>query len=324
MTARILYDLPREQYDAITDRVNFSTLKLMGESPAHYKHAVDEKLTAEFDPRGDPDQSDALLQGEASHVAALEPEVYGGQDIETGLQHGPGELEKLLAQSIDPKSAPPISGRFAVYYGGKRDLRVHKYQGAVAKAQQAKAKLLTPAMHEFAQLVAKAVRTSPAAAPFIVGGRREVTLTWEHEDLGAPAFEIPGWSIPMKTRLDYLLPNAIVDLKTARTAKPDLFAKQAWNLGYFVQAALHIDAVKAATGKVLPYRWLVVETKAPHVVQVYEPSTKGLLRAREVYRDWLARLNVCRQTGEYPAYADGLMQLDPPAWATPEDVMEAA
>jgi hypothetical protein len=314
--ARILFDVPRSHYDAITDRVNFSTLKLMAESPAHYKHAVDQKLTAEFDPGEDDEKSDTLLQGEATHVCVLEPELYGGFDAEN-TEFAP----------VDP-NAPPAEprGRFVVYRGGKRDDRVKRYQSVTASAKLHGQQILTPGQHAHAMRVAAAVRRSSLAAPYITGGRREVTVTWDHVDPGAPGMGFPGWSIQMKTRLDYLTSDFIVDLKGTRSARPEAFSKQAWNLGYFAQAALHIEAVKAATGRALQYRWVVVENKAPHVVMVFQPSAKGLLRAGQILGEWLARLHACIESNEWPPYGTGLMELDPPAWATPEDMdlMEAA
>lgn len=315
MTARILYDLPRAQYDAITDRVNFSTLKLMAESPAHYKHAIDAALTAEFDPRGDDDKSDALLEGEATHVCTIEPDLYGGYDAENP-EFAP----------LDPTAPKPEPrGRFVVFQG-RRSEREKRFQAVMASAAQHRQLILTPAMHATAMRIASAVRASPVAAPLVRGGKREVTITWDHVDPGAPTFEIPGWSIAMKTRLDYLTESCITDLKTTRSAKPEHFAKQAWNLGYFMQAAIHLEAAKAATGRDLEYRWIAVEKKRPNVVQVYKPSVKGLLRARQIYSEWLTRLNFCRQSNEYPPYATGLMELDPPHWATPDEdvVMEEA
>lgn len=61
-----LHSLPRKHYDAI-EAVNFSTLKHMGRSPAHY-HA---KLL-----ESEPEQTDALILGRAVHVAVFEPEKF--------------------------------------------------------------------------------------------------------------------------------------------------------------------------------------------------------------------------------------------------------
>lgn len=62
----VIYDLSRREYDEI-DRMNWSRLKVLGRSPAHFLH----QLTAE-----EEEQSDALVVGDALHVSVFEPESF--------------------------------------------------------------------------------------------------------------------------------------------------------------------------------------------------------------------------------------------------------
>ena len=62
--AGIFPDMSREAYDALRDRVNFSTAKWMGKSPAHYAHAVEHG--------GGPD-TNPLKLGRVTHLAVFEP-----------------------------------------------------------------------------------------------------------------------------------------------------------------------------------------------------------------------------------------------------------
>lgn len=312
MTPGIYFDLPRSQYDELVDRVNPTTLKLMGESPAHYKDALDRKVAAQETGEDEETDSDTLLQGQAAHTAALEPDEYGGESTEP--------------QVLDPGGLEPVEvkrGRYLVWHGDRRDPRQKVYQAATARAKAEHKAIITPAMDRFAKLVAKSVRTHPIAAPLLVGGRMEVTVLWPHVE--AAVLDLPGWVVEMRTRIDYLTEVAALDLKTTRSAKPEKFARQAWDLGYFHQAAIHLDALEAVEpGKARPYYWIAVETKAPYVVQVYQPSRIGLQLARSQYRDWLATLHACRETGEWPTYCGGTMELDPPRYAVPSEMLEAA
>lgn len=61
----LVYGMPREKYDRL-QRVNWSRLKFMLLSPAHYRHA----LTSQFE------DTDAKALGRAVHVATLEPELF--------------------------------------------------------------------------------------------------------------------------------------------------------------------------------------------------------------------------------------------------------
>lgn len=58
-------DMPREQYDRL-DRVNWSSLKWIGKSPAHYRH----NLLTPFE------DTDAMKLGRACHLAVFEPERF--------------------------------------------------------------------------------------------------------------------------------------------------------------------------------------------------------------------------------------------------------
>jgi len=60
-----LHELRREDYDSI-ERVNYSSLKLIARSPAHYRHGL-------LEGRAD---TDALRMGRVTHLAVLEPERF--------------------------------------------------------------------------------------------------------------------------------------------------------------------------------------------------------------------------------------------------------
>lgn len=58
--------MPRDQYDALPERVNFSTLKWMARSPEHYLWALLKKT----------EDTDAMLRGRAVHMNIFEPERF--------------------------------------------------------------------------------------------------------------------------------------------------------------------------------------------------------------------------------------------------------
>jgi hypothetical protein len=68
----LLRNHPRAAYDAIRDRVNFSTLKEMERSPAHYKWRLEHPK----------DPTDAMDLGNATHLAVLEPERFRAEVVE--------------------------------------------------------------------------------------------------------------------------------------------------------------------------------------------------------------------------------------------------
>jgi hypothetical protein len=153
--------MPRSEYDALTERVNLSTLKLFAKSAAHYRHTLE---------HGRKDTA-ALRIGRAVHAAVLEPDKFA--------------VEFTL-------------------WGGKRYGSAWDAFSAVVTGE-----ILTAPEYELCRSLQAAVRADPHAAPYVTGGMSEVTVLWDQ----------------CRARLDYLKPDAIVDLKTARDASPVEFEK---------------------------------------------------------------------------------------------------
>jgi hypothetical protein len=278
--------VPRSAYDELTERLNYSTLKLFDRSAFHYKHAIDERAKpGEEDPEG---VSDSLVAGQLVHTLALEPHLF---------ESTYAVWDKAL---------------------GKRDARTKVYRDFLAKAALERKTVVTDEQLVHATAMAKAIRSSPEAAPYIVGGDREVTVCWDYEEPQVGALD--GWTEPMRCRIDYVTPAAMIDLKSAVSAKPEDFTRVAWNLGYFAQAAMQRDGFCAITRRARPYLWLVVENRPPYAVAVYEPDADFMRLGRERYQQWVRELHICKERNEWPGYTRGaVMQLSPPRWALPRE-----
>lgn len=270
-TGTLHLNMPRADYDAITHRVNWSTLKAMGRSPLHYRHGLTNK-------RGD---TPALALGRAIHVAVLEPHLFAAE--------------------------------YAVWGGGRRQ---GKEWDAFCAANRDR-EILTKDEADRCAAIYRAVRDNAHAGKYVVGGSAEATVLWTHE---TPAIAgLDGFTADCKARLDYVRPDALVDLKTTRDASPDGFGRTAWNFQYHVQAAMYVDGYAAATGRELPFVIIAVETEPPHVVQVYRVPDHVLDLGRETYRALLARRDWCMRTNEWTGYGDGELDLTLPRWAATFD-----
>lgn len=132
--ANVINGLPRTEYDLMPG-VNWSRLKWMGKSPAHYRHNLMQPV----------ERTDAMVIGNATHVAVFEPEEY--------------------------------RARFAIWDGGRR---AGKEWDAFCAANRGR-DILTQAQSTEVQIIANAVRNDPVASKYVTGGRGEVTIRWEHE-----------------------------------------------------------------------------------------------------------------------------------------------
>lgn len=81
--------MPRAEYDRV-NRVNWSTLKHMARSPAHYHH----RLTAKHE------DTDAMKRGRVTHLAVFEPERYREETIvwDCGARKGK-DWEQFVARN---------------------------------------------------------------------------------------------------------------------------------------------------------------------------------------------------------------------------------
>lgn len=268
MSGEILYNLPREEYDRI-NRVHWSTLKLIGQSPALYRYAIT---------NGTP-ETPAKKLGRATHLAGVEPERFRTECV--------------------------------LWDGGTR--RGKDWEAF--KKKHAGREILTENEHAEALALSSAARADKYAAPFLSGGKSEVTVLWTHV---SPAIGgLPALKVECKARLDFVVdsPPALADLKTTRSASPSGFGRESINFGYHIQAAFYRDGYFAATGQWLPYFLIPVEKPEPHIVQVYEVKEDKLLLGREEYTTLLSRLDMCRSENSWPGYFTGVGELEFPRWA---------
>jgi hypothetical protein len=155
-----------------------------------------------------------------------------------------------------------------------------------------------------AEEISAAVNANERARSLIheVGARHELPLRWE----------ING--VPFSTRgIDLAAPRGIADLKSTRTAKPGIFARDAIKMHYHVQLALYEEGAKQngidTSGGV---RLIAVESKAPYPVQVFRLTPALLERGRRELALWIETLKACAVSNHWPAYSDAELELDAP------------
>lgn len=269
--------LDDELYHADTTHISSSGLKLLAQSPAHY-------WTRYRDPnRVKKAETDALRVGKAIHCAALEPLKFKQRYVR-------------MDEAVDLRTKAGREYRDELLESGLVPLKADEFDGVVA-------------------LVAK-LRQHPVWPAWLCGGEPEYLITWTDEETG----------VQCKMRADYLLTpeqgsllglhfGLISDLKSTRDARG--FQRDAWNMGYHIQAAFYRRGYCAHFGvaEPPPFVFLAWEKEPPYAGIPY-PSGEQFLTIgdREVSR--LLRLYAeCNEADSWPAYSDELVWLEPPAWA---------
>ncbi len=265
----VYFDLSREEYDNIV-AVNWSTLKHMDTSPAHYQQQL---LEWNHD-------TAARKRGRVGHLAVFEPDRWRSS--------------------------------VAVWDGDRRAGK----EWEAFKARNQGLELLKPDEYQQVINIQQAVRSNQDAAPYLTGGHSEVSIIWTYR---RPALDgLPAISIRCKSRLDFVC-DFITDLKTARSAKPGVFDRQAWQLGYHTQLSFYRDAYAAVTGKRLEVVIVAAEPEPPWAVTVFHVPEYQLQAGRDTYQSLLFRLLECRQKNHWPAYAHGVVELTAPSWAVEQE-----
>lgn len=145
------------------------------------------------------------------------------------------------------------------------------------------------------QYAARAVRAHRVADGVLRGGRREEVLTWTDSET----------KLACKGRVDYIRPDFIAELKTARDVRPLRFERAVDDYLYKGQVAFYHDgaALSGRTdGKKMP--WVVaVQNDEPYDVAAFEFEPAALDEGREIYRSLLRLLVICTESNYWPGVA---------------------
>lgn len=206
------------------------------------------------------------------------------------------QLEPSRAMRIGTGThAALLGGSVAVYDGTRRG----KAWDAFA-AENAGRDILSVDEHDIARSCADAVMRDPVAGPLFIGaGTNERMIEWEFG------------GVPFRSTPDRVLPDAtLVELKTARTAEPGAFMRDAQRRHYHAQLAVYGEALASAGVTVRRSVIVAVETVAPFAVTVLDLSSDTLDIGYRTACLWLERYKVCAADGSWPSYSQAPVSWD--------------
>lgn len=129
--------------------------------------------------------------------------------------------------------------------------------------------------------------------------------------------ECPETGVLMRCRYDFLAyqKGYTVDLKSSRSSAPNEFSKSVYNYRYHVQDAMYSDIYKLITGKNIDFKFLVVESDAPHVPMIYTLTDETKSIGFAEYRRNIETYAECIKNNEWPGYGETVQELSLPSWA---------
>lgn len=173
------------------------------------------------------------------------------------------------------------------------------------KAAHADKAILSQADADAVDGMALAVAGHPFAARLVTSaGRSEVSLFWTEAGTRC------------KARIDKLLDSGvIVDLKSARDASPDGFARSVASYRYHCQDAWYRRGCRALGIDVKGFVFVAVEPTAPHGVGCYVLDDASIDVGKKLASAALATYREAVATNIWRTYTDQALTISIPAWA---------
>jgi exodeoxyribonuclease VIII len=159
-----------------------------------------------------------------------------------------------------------------------------------------------------------AIRKNPRA-DFLLRGEVETSYYWQDEMTGLDCQARPD-SVRMLDRR-----GLIVDLKTCARADTETMVKQAYALGYDMQAAMFKEAVEREYGISCDFLFVCVEKEPPYLVNILQADDLMIKSGQDRFREAIGIYKSCLDSGNWYGYegAFGMVNtLGLPKWAAKE------
>jgi hypothetical protein len=141
------------------------------------------------------------------------------------------------------------------------------------------------------------------------GGYAEKSIFWKDKETG----------LILKSRPDYFkidgLFNFVNDFKTVASAEENDFGRAIYLYGYYIQAAMELDAVFALTGVTGNFLNSTVEKEYPYCAAFYSYNDALLEMGRESRKKALSIFLECQKNNEWTSYQKSMKDISMPYWA---------
>lgn len=168
--------------------------------------------------------------------------------------------------------------------------------------------IITDEMLFKAQCMRESAFSNPDVRKLLEPGVKEASYFWNCANTG----------LNLKAKLDQSAREHFVELKTTTDASPEAFARHAFNLNYDLSLYHYREGLRVIKDVEPPAYFIVIETEAPYVTQVYKVGEGFWLTGREKWLSAMNKLEAGIKRNEWPGYFPiemGPQELNPPPWA---------
>lgn len=331
--------MARDDYSSLPG-INFSTLKELRRSPAHYRWALDNQ---------DAGDTASRMGLRLIHSLILEPDTVQDEYMVTEMRRDVLERRaSLLDADPDTLSTVPQKAACLLLDGYTVDdfdvCDARRGTKAWKEAERyAELMVIKPAELEQAEVLAEEAREAMRARGKTVVSPVQMQAAEAVRDalferlpfvewvLSQPETQLErklSWADPLtglrcKGIADIVLPGAVVDLKTVRTTELGQLVRDIVRMGYHIQGAHYCAGVEAVYGLEpgsVRFGILAVEGTAPHDAAMVWLSHDGMMYSGETERRaLLLKAAECLESGHYPGRHPEPVEADVPDWLLADD-----
>ena len=202
------------------------------------------------------------------------------------------------------------------------DVDMRTKEGKALKAEAAEKGITLLNSETFGQIesMAEAIKANPYATRLLTG-EHETSHFWTDPETGEKC------KCRTDCETDIAGVHYIVDLKTCANASTEEFTRDALKYGYFIQAAMYTEGVKADTGKDSVFVFVAVEKEPPYAVNVLQCGEDVIRIGMNGngktmgYRALMDLYHKCRTEDRWPGYEgfdNAINEISIPRWRKEE------
>jgi exodeoxyribonuclease VIII len=229
-----------------------------------------------------------MLRGQLAHAAILEPDALSTRYIVV-----PEDAPRRPTAAQWNAAKPNESSRAAMAWWTEFNARAEGREIITAEEWATASAQLT------------AIRANPALADILRSGESEVSLFWVDPDTG----------LACKARIDWLASDGrVLELKTAADESPNGFGRAAARMRYDLQRAHYLSGLLACGIESPSWTWAAVSNEAPALAVAYDLTAELEMQSFEDHAELMQSLAQCEASDNWPAYGNGILELDFPAY----------
>ncbi len=170
--------------------------------------------------------------------------------------------------------------------------------------------------YEAADAVASILRQRFLDLGITLDGDREITALWTETASN-------GAQVQCRGMLDHLKRPRIIDIKSIRSANPNVCRRHVETYGYAIQRAAYVSAIEKIhpefAGRV-DFVFVFFELEPPYAVTPVRLNGAFRELGERAWSRAVDRWEECLRTNHWPAYVTDIIELEPSEWALSKDM----